>query len=377
MRMLSADSHVIEPPSLWIDRMDASWGDKVPSVRRGDDGNDWWWVDGVRSNSFAGGTQAGRRFAGKDNLVLADRYENVPLDVQDPHAYATANEDDGILGSVLFPTQHLVHYKVRNTALLNACCRAYNDWLAEFVGAEPARLRGAAALNVDDTETGVAEASRAAAVGLHALLVPVSLPRGQSYADPRFDPLWSLAAEAGLPVCLHIGTDRADPRLTSATRPPGVARDGAGPPILSSFVVADAIVRRSIADFIFGGVLERHPLLRVGSVEHEAGWAPHFIERLDYTYTERATKGHRFAHGAIPSDFFRRQVFVTLSEDAVAVRERDLVGLDSLLFATDFPHSESTYPHSERAAGRLTVGLTDEERDRVLWANTAQLFGFA
>jgi predicted TIM-barrel fold metal-dependent hydrolase len=376
--MLSADSHVIEPPTLWLERMDPSWGDRVPTVRRGDDGNDWWWVDGARSNSFAGGTQAGRRFAAAEALVLADRYENVPLDVADPHAFADANTGDGVQGSVLFPTQHLVHYKVRNTELLSACCRAYNDWLADFVGAEPQRLRGVAALNVDDVAESVREASRARALGLRAVMVPVSLPRGQSYAEARFDPLWAAVVDAGLAVCLHIGTDRVDPNLTTPTRPPGVAKPGAaGPPVLSSFVVADSIVRRSIADFIFGGVLERHPRLLVGSIEHEAGWAPHFVERLDYTYTERATKGLRFAGDARPSDFFRRQVFVTLSEDAIAVRERAIVGLDALLFATDFPHSESTYPRSAAAAQRLTAGLSDAESHRVLWANTARVFGFA
>ena len=373
--VLSADSHVIEPPDLWQARLGAAWDERAPLVRRDDDGNDWWWVDAHRTNSFAGGTQTGRRFEGAEHLVLADRWEHVPAEVRDPHRYVEANRADGVVGSVLYPTQHLIHYKVRNQALVTDCCRAYNDWLAEFCAAEPARLRGVAALNVDDVGEAVAEAERAASLGLAAVLIPVSLPAGRSYADPAFEPLWSAVAGAGMPVCLHIATDRADPRRNRAPLPPGFARDPGGPPILSSFAVADHWVRRSIADLIFSGRLERHPGLQVGSIEHEAGWAAYFVDRLDHTYTQRATRGHRFADGALPSDFFRRQVFLTFSEDALAVRERATIG--NLLFATDFPHSESTYPRTAAFVEAVTAGVGEAERHALLAANTATRFGFA
>jgi predicted TIM-barrel fold metal-dependent hydrolase len=370
--IVSADSHVIEPPTLWRERLPA-WGDRAPSVVRGDDGNDWWWVDGHRTNSFAGGTQAGRRFGGRA-LVLADRAENVPADVWDPHRYVTANLDDGIVASVLFPTQHLVHSKVRNTALVDACARAYNDWLAEFCAAEPKRLRGVAALNVDDVPTAVAELQRAAGLGLVGALVPVGLPRHRSYAEPVFDDLWAAAADLAMPVCLHIGSERADPTRAGPPIVSGTSARNEAAPVLSAFACADLTVRQSLADVIYGGVLERHPRLRVGSVEHEAGWAPHFVDRLDFTYTQRATKGRRFADGKRPSDFVADQVFVTWSEDALAVRERGRLGRGTLLWASDFPHSEGTFPHSRRIVGELTAGLAPEERHDLVAANAARLF---
>ena len=372
--LVSADSHVIEPPDLWTARLESTWTDRAPRVIRGDDGNDWWWVDGFRTNSFAGGTQTGRRFAEPGTLVLADQFENVPIEVQNPGAYVAANLTDGVIASVLYPTQHLVHYKVRNSELLTDCCRAYNDWLAEFCNAVPGRLRGIGALNVDDVASAVAELGRVAALGLAGVLVPVSLPRGDTYADPRFEPLWTAAAANRMPVCLHIGTDRADWRRTGAPVVPGT-KSGSGGPVLSGFTVADHFVRRTLADLIYGGVFERHPDLRVGSIEHEAGWAPYFVDRLDYTYTERATKGHRFAEGRKPSDFFRAQVFVTLSEDAIAVRERALLGESTLMWASDFPHSESTYPRSRELSARLTEGTSDAERRAITAESAAALFG--
>jgi predicted TIM-barrel fold metal-dependent hydrolase len=371
--LVSADSHVVEPPDLWTSRVDSTWRDRAPRVVRGADGNDWWWVDDFRTNSFAGGTQAGRRFDAPGTLVLADQYDNVPVEVQDPNSYVEANLRDGVVASVLYPTQHLVHYKVRNSELLTECCRAYNDWLAEFCGAAAGHLRGIAALNVDDVDTAVAEAERAAKLGLAGLLVPVSLPRGDTYADPAYDALWAVAAANRLPVCLHIGTDRADWRRAGAPVVPGTSSRSGGP-VLTAFVLADHYVRRTLADLVFGGVLERHPELRVGSIEHEAGWAPYFVDRLDYTYTERATKGHRFADGRVPSDFVRSQVFITLSEDAIAVRERASLGEDTLMWASDFPHSESTYPRSRELAARLTEGTTERERRAITAGSAAALF---
>jgi predicted TIM-barrel fold metal-dependent hydrolase len=275
---------------------------------------------------------------------------------------------------VLYPTQHLVHYKVRNSALLTDCCRAYNDWLAEFCAGAPAHLRGIAALNVDDVEGAVAEVDRAASLGLAGVLVPVSLPRGDSYADPELEPLWRAATANRMPVSLHIGTDRADWRRTGAPIVAGT-KSGSGGPVLSGFTVADHYVRRTLADLIFSGVLERHPDLHVGSIEHEAGWAPYFVDRLDFTYTERATKGHRFADGRKPSDFFRAQVFITLSEDAIAVRERAMLGDATLMWASDFPHSESTYPRSREVAAHLTSDIDDASRRAITAGSAAALFG--
>src|SRR4051812_36592675 len=166
--MISADSHVIEPPDVWTARLVGEWGERAPHVRRDDDGNDWWYVDGHRTNSFAGGTQAGIRFADPDALVLADRFDNVRAGAYDPDRYVEENLSDGVVASVLYPTQQMQHYAVRNTALVDATCRVYNDWLAEFTRVHPHRLRGVAALNIDHVDTAAGELERAVNLGLAA-----------------------------------------------------------------------------------------------------------------------------------------------------------------------------------------------------------------
>ena len=297
-----------------MSRCERRFGDGAPCVRRDDDGTDWWWVGGQRTNSFAGGSQAGRRFENAGALVLADSIDNVRDEVWTPARYVSDNLADGIGASVLYPTQQMQHYAVRDSALVSATCRVYNDWLADFCQAEPTRLRGIAALNADDAEEAAAEVYRVAGLGLAGALLPVGLPHGHSYADPRFEPVWRAAEETGLPLSFHIGTYRANPSRDRAVVIAGT-QTAVARPVQSAFANADSYVRTVLADVIFTGVLERHPGLRVVSAEHEIGWLAHFVERMDYTYTQRATRGHRFADAALPSDFVSRQVWVQFCED--------------------------------------------------------------
>jgi predicted TIM-barrel fold metal-dependent hydrolase len=374
--MISADSHVIEPPDVWTERLGTEWGERAPHVRRDDDGNDWWYVDGHRTNSFAGGTQTGRRFDDPDSLVLADRFENVRAGAYDPEGYVDENLSDGVVASVLYPTQQMQHYAVRNTALVNATCRAYNDWLAEFCAANPARLRGVAALNVDEIDVAAHELERAVGRGLAAGLIPVALPTGGTYADPAFDTLWTVAAVLEVPLSLHIGTYRASPHRQKAPVIPG-AQTATPKPAQTAFATADHWVRQALADLIFSGVFERHPRLRVVSAEHEVGWLPFFVERMDYTYTQRATKGHRFAGGRLPSDFVRGNVWVQFCEDPLATTVARSVGSDRILWGSDYPHSEGLFPRSREMFADRTDGLDEVARRRIATENAAALYSIA
>ncbi|HUP76538.1 MAG TPA: amidohydrolase family protein [Acidimicrobiales bacterium] len=371
--MISADSHVIEPPDVWATRLEGEWGERAPQVRRDDDGNDWWYVDGHRTNSFAGGTQTGRRFADADALVLADRFENVRAGAYDPDRYVDENLGDGVTASVLYPTQQMQHYAVRNTALVDATCRAYNDWCAEFAAAHPQRLRGVAALNVDNIETAAFELERAVGQGLAAGLVPVGLPAGRSYADPAFDRLWAVAVAVDVPLSLHIGTYRANPLRQAAPVIPG-AQSASAKPAQTAFATADYWVRQALGDIIFSGVFERHPGLRIVSAEHEVGWLPFFVERMDYTYTQRATKGHRFAGAVLPSDFVRENVWVQFCEDPSAPWVAESIGSERLLWGSDYPHSEGLFPRSSEVFADLTATLDDAARKRIATDNAARLY---
>ena len=370
--MISADSHVIEPPELYTERM-ARWGDRAPHVVRDADGNDWWYVDGHRTNSFAGGSQTGRRFDDPGALVLADRFDNVRTAAYDPERYADENLTDGVEGSVLYPTQQMQHYAVRNRELVDDACRAYNSWLAEFCAARPDRLRGLAALNVDDPATAAAELARARRLGLAGALIPVGLPTGDTYADRKFDILWAAAVDHDCPLSLHIGTYRANPARAKAPVIPG-AQLASPKPAQTAFATADHWIRQSLADLIYSGVFERHPALAVVSAEHEIGWLAFFAERLDYTYTQRATKGLRFGDQRLPSDFLRTNVWVQFCEDPLVCSAIEAVGPDRVLWGSDYPHSEGLFPHSQRVVADRLGALDASERERITATNARGLY---
>ncbi|NUU22571.1 MAG: amidohydrolase [Streptomycetaceae bacterium] len=367
--IVSSDSHIIEPPDLW--HRAAPDDTELPRVVREDDG-DWWYVAGRRTMSFLG-IQAGERFAHEpERLRTSAVFEDVRDSAYHPARYLAENETDGIWGSVIYPSQGLVLYAVPESDVLTRSVRIYNDWLADFCAHDPARLKGIAMLNTDDPAQAARELRRAHGRGLVGALIPVRTPVWNPYRSTAFEPLWQAAEELGVPLSLHVGTDRADPRtgeffLDIKDVPPSV------------FVNKDQQVRAALGDLILSGVFERHPGLRVGTVEHELSWIPFFLAQMDYTYTDRPARGawHRFAdREALPSHFWHRNCFASFQEDELGVRVRDVIGTGALMFGSDYPHTESTVPRSREILGRVLDGVPAAEAARIANGNVAELYGF-
>jgi predicted TIM-barrel fold metal-dependent hydrolase len=371
--MISSDSHIIEPPDLWVGRMPAELGDRGPRVVSEDDG-DWWYVDNRKTMSFLG-IQTGDRFDGDpDSLKTSGAFGDVRPAAYDPVAYLVENEEDGVWGSVIYPSQGLVLYSVPNTEVVSASMAGYNDWLAEFCSHDTSRLKGIAMLNIDDPDEAVAELRRSHAQGLAGALVTVAPPVWRPLRDPSLEPLWQAAEELAMPLSLHVGTDRGDPRAGDT----GFRLDIKNVPP-SVFVNKDFQVRQAFADLILSGVLERHPGLRVGTVEHELAWIPFFLEQMDYTYTDRPPRGpwHRFADpDTRPSHFFARQCFASFQEDRVGVKLRDEIGIGTLMWGSDYPHTESTFPRSRQILASILAGASADDVRRVVSTNAAELYGF-
>jgi predicted TIM-barrel fold metal-dependent hydrolase len=371
--MVSSDSHIVEPPDLWVGRMPAALQDRGPRVVSEADG-DWWYVDGRKTMSFLG-IQTGDRFDGDpDKLRTSGTFDEVRAAAHDPAAYIAENETDGIWGSVIYPSQGLVLYSVPNTEVVTAAMRGYNDWLAEFCSHDSSRLKGIAMLNIDEPAEAVAELQHAYDLGLCGAMITVAPPAWRPLRDPSLEPFWRAAEQLSMPLSLHVGTDRGDPRAGDA----GFGLDVKNVPP-SVFVNKDFQVRQAFGDLILSGVLERHPDLRVGTVEHELAWIPFFLEQMDYTYTDRPRRGdwHRFAEAdARPSDFFARQCFASFQEDRVGLRLRDEIGVGTLMWGSDFPHTESTFPRSRQILTGILAGVTPADVARIVSSNAASLYGF-
>ncbi|MFO1162961.1 MAG: amidohydrolase family protein [Reyranellaceae bacterium] len=366
--VLSSDSHVFEPPDLWQTRIDAAFRDRAPRLERIDDADQIV----IETDQILSGigliSNAGARFEAPETITGQARIEDVHSGGWDPAQHLKDMVLDGVAGEVLYPSQGLFYYRVTDTPLMSAIFRAYNDWLAEFCRADPARLKGIAMINLDDVQEGIRELERAARLGLAGAMITEYPFEHRRYDQPEYEPFWAAAASLGLPLSLH-----------TATRRQGKIR-GTGEQTLrdaSSRATKAFYPALSMCDMIFSGVFERHPNLTLAIVEFELAWVPHVLSTMDYTYRERHGEAiYRFKDGMIPSDFFHRNIVLSFQEDAVGVRLRDLIGVDNMMWGSDYPHSESTFPESRRILTEILAGVPADEQAKIAGGNTARVYGF-
>jgi len=366
--VLSSDSHVFEPPDLWQTRIDAAFRDRAPRIERINGGDHVVVEAGTVLSGIGLISNAGARFENPETISAEGRFEDVLSGGYDPAQHLKDMVLDGVAGEVLYPSQGLFYFKVADTGLMSAIFRAYNNWLAEFCRADPARLKGVAMINLDDVEDGIRELERTARMGLRGAMIAEYPAEDRRYDRPEYEPFWAAAAALDMPLALH-----------TATRRTGKIR-GAGPQTLS-----DASGRAtkafypalSMCDMIFSGVFERHPRLTLAIVEFELSWVPYVLSSMDYTYRERhAEASYRFKDGMVPSDFFHRNVVLSFQEDAIGIRLRDVIGVDNLMWGSDYPHSESTFPQSRKILAEILAGVPDDEQAKIVGSNTARVYGF-
>jgi predicted TIM-barrel fold metal-dependent hydrolase len=240
---------------------------------------------------------------------------------------------------------------------------AYNDWLADFCAAQPRRLIGQAYLPCDTPQIAVEELRRCARRGLRGAVIPRFPPKGDWF-DPEWDALWRALIEVAWPAGIHVGgrgRETAIPRLDAT----GFVVDL----LMSKLAMAEACGALAVS-----GVLARHPELRIVSVEGQIGWLSFAAYYLDHVWA----KHRHWTRSELPeppSFYLRRQVYATFMEDPVGLRERHAIGVDNLLWSSDYPHSETTWPRSRELTDGWFADFPPDERDRILYANAARLYG--
>ncbi len=366
--ILSSDSHVFEPPDLWTTRIDAPFRDRAPRMQR-IDGADEIVVEADQVLSGIGLiSNAGARFEAPETISGRGRFEDVHRGGYDPDQHLEDMRLDGVAGEILYPSQGLFYFRLADGALMSAIFRAYNDWLADFCRTDPSRLKGIAMINLDDVQDGIKELERAARMGLAGAMITELPLDDRRYDRPEYEPFWAAAQALAMPLSLH-----------TATRRQGKIR-GSGPKTLrdaSSRATKAFGPATSMCDMIFSGVFERYPSLTLAIVEFELSWAPHLLDTMDYTYRERHEEAiYRFKDGMRPSDFFHRNVVLSFQEDAVGIRLRDVIGVDNMMWGSDYPHSESTFPQSRKILAQILAGVPEDERAKIVGGNTARVYRF-
>ena len=308
------------------------------------------------------------RFEAPEKLAIdSGTFDDVRLGGYIPEEHIKDMDIDGIDINIVYPTVGLLLFGVPDGELLTSVFATYNDWVSEFCNANLKRLRGIAMLNVDDIQQSVKELERCAKLGFCGAMITVYPPEERSYDLPEYEPLWAAAEDLQMPFGLHAGTNRAGPGQEFQNI------ETIRPAFVSNF---DHWVRVSISHMIFTGVFERHPKLQIGSVEAELAWAPHFLDRIDYTYTQRPQEWspYRFKEDRLPSDFFHSNVFLSFQEDELGIQLRHRIGVDNLLWGADYPHPESTFPRSLEIIEEILEDCTDEEKAKIAGGNSARVY---
>jgi len=342
---ISADSHVTEPIELYAERVNAEFRDRVPTIRN---------VDGWRMLLAEG--LAPRK------LMTASELDLAVVGGSDLDQRRREQEGDGVVGEVVYPNWALQTAFVGDPGLQLAISRAYNDWVLQHLAGEH-RTLPVVMIPMADVGAAIAEAERVTALGARALSLPSRLD-GAQYNSTELDPFWACASELGLPLTFHSGTGY-DPRLFR----------GPGGHVLNYVLAAQLDGPRVLLQLAAGGILDRYPALQIVAVETGASWLGWVMTQADEVYVDHAMYS-KTPLSAKPSEFIRRQCHATFMVDPVAVRNREVTGVDCLLWGNDYPHPEGTWPNSAKAATAQLDGVPPDEVAAIMGGNAARVFGF-
>lgn len=363
LRIISADSHVNPPRDLWAARAPAKLKERAPRVES-TPGGDVWIVDSEVKGVIGLDSMAGRKY--EDYKAAGLTYKDMRPGAYDPKARLEDMDQDGVDAEVLYFGGPVTQYP-QDPELRRFIVQTYNDWMVELSQAAPNRLIGLGHVPIVDLDEAMEELKRIAKLGLKGFhMNPFPDDIGcKPLSDPQYEPLWALIEEVDLPVSFHIMGPRgmAIARLHDPT--PGVKE--------TFIALANISMTELMASLIFTGVLQRHPKMRFVIVESGIGWIPYFLERLDQTFNK-----HRFWTQSIitdkPSTYWYRQGHATFIEDHTGVAERHRAGIDNIMWSTDYPHSDTTWPRSLEVLEDHFRGVPAEERRLVVSENARKLY---
>ena len=358
--VISADSHITEPPNTYLDYIDPAWRDRAPTiVDGGENVGDLFVIEGM-SRPVPMGLVAAAGKPAEEIRVMGVKFEDLHRSGWDPSARLADQDRDGVSAEIIYPTVGMQICNHKDFDFKKACFDAYNRWVTEYCSAHPDRLLGCGQTAMRSPEEGIEDLHRIKEMGLRGVMMP-GLPAVEDYDSTVYDDFWRVAVELELPLSFHILTTRSE-----RTRGPA----------MNGFLSIVRGCQDIMGMLVLGGVFERHPGLRIVCVEADAGWAPHFMYRMDHAY-----KRHRYwlppgqQLSKLPSEYFAENIYVTFQDDWTAFRHADDMNWRRLMWANDFPHSDSTWPWSRKVLNEQASDVTEEQRKAILCDNVVELYG--
>jgi len=367
-RVFDSDMHIMEPPDLWVRYIDSQFTDMAPRGMTS--------VNVRDLRTYFPGDAPNQRPPSGSALHRGHNFERNQALYRDhsergwgPDCQLEAMEVEGIDAAVLFPTRGLSILTRPNMdpRFAAAIASGYNDWLHDFCSADPNRLLGAGMISVYDIDDAVAETRRVVTeYGFRSVFLRSNVVNGHNWFEPYYEPLWNTLEELGVPIGFHEATG-------SSSRQIGDQFDANFG--IKRFYSQPMEQMLGLGALVAGGVLARHPKMKVAFLEANCSWVPWLVWRMDEGY-ER--EGDIFMEDLdmLPSDYFKRQCWVSIEPDETPARHTiEEFGCDQLVFSTDYPHGDSKYP--EAVENFLQLPLSDEEKRKILWDNCARFYAVA
>jgi predicted TIM-barrel fold metal-dependent hydrolase len=387
MQPISADSHVVEGRDVFTGLADR-FGDDAPRIMNVGDQVDAIVIPsrGMHGVSVARMGMAATRLARNEPLERKKGHKPDVANMSDPELVALFakgyagmraglidgskryqdQDADGLAAEFLYPG-FFGMFSLANTPLQVALQKNYNDWLHDHCSASNGRLYGLAAIPVQDPEAAASELKRVLDMGFRGGCIPCTSPPDTPYADPVYEPIWQMAEEAGFPLSMHVGTN--------AYVPPEYRGGKARRDAIADYAASQGTVQRTIVELMCRGVCDRHPNLKIVVAEFNAGWIAHWLDRVEQGLQRELRNTSEPYTGAHPHEIWKRQFYATIEDDRPALLTRELIGVDNLMWGSDYPHTDSTWPCSLDVLDELFADIDSTVRDKITADNVKQLYG--
>jgi predicted TIM-barrel fold metal-dependent hydrolase len=369
MVLISVDDHVVEPPDMFDGRIASRYAEVAPRLVRKDDGTDVWMYDGKEIPNIGLNAVAGRPL--EEYGMEPTSFDEIREGCFDVHERVRDMNVNGVLASMCFSSfpnlcgQLFARSSDRDAAL--PILQAYNDWHVDsWCGSYPGRFIPLGLVPIWDPHLMAAEVHRLAAKGCHAVSFsenPARL-RLPSFHSDHWDPFWAACVDEGTIVCLHIGSSSS---LV-------ITAEDAPIDVLISLQPMNIV--QAAADLLWSPVLRKFRDLKVALSEGGIGWIPYFFDRVDWIYTRHHRWTGQDFGDQLPSQFFRERFVTCFIDDPSGIPNRHRVGIDTITWECDYPHSDTTWPTSPEYLMKSLDGVPDDEIDKITHGNAARHFRF-
>jgi predicted TIM-barrel fold metal-dependent hydrolase len=361
-RLISADGHLNEPRDVWTSRVASKYRDLVPRVESLPEGDGWIFPGSETAIPFSWGATAGR--APKDMGPWC-RYEDINPGSYDPVSRVKEMDEDRVDAELIFGSNYPSTYVAvcEDDDLHHEMVRAYNDFMSEFCGTAPDRLGGTALLPSRGVEGCLKEIERVVEMPGFVAFLLKRYPNGDLSIQPEDDAVWEAIEASGKPVVIHVGLVNQMIGRQRADSLPGTGH------------MYDAPSR--MLQFIFSGVLDRFPNIRVPFIEVDCGWIPYFEEQADDNYMRHSKASLRdLKLNRRPSEYMHEFFPAAFITDSFAVNNRHVIGVDRMLWSSDYPHITTDWPYSWKTINATFRDVPADERHAILAGNSERLFKF-